>query len=62
MFASRLDAGAVFAAVRLYAAFHRRWRTPVNTAESTAGTVFAKHGSGMQQARVDFGETIESCG
>jgi hypothetical protein len=26
MFASRISGGAVVAAIRLYAAFHRRWR------------------------------------
>ena len=40
---------AVVAAIRLHAAFHRRWRTAVNTAESAVGTVFARHGGGIRQ-------------
>ena len=54
MFASRISAGAVVAAVRPYAAFHRRWRTPVNTAESAGGTVFAGYGGGNRQAAGRF--------
>ena len=54
MFASRISAGAVVAAVRLYAAFHRRWRSPVNAAESAVGTVFAGYGGGNRQAAGGF--------
>ena len=50
MFASRISPGAVVAAVPLHAAFHRRWRTAVNTAESAVGTVFAGYGGGNRQA------------
>jgi hypothetical protein len=63
MFASRISAGAVVAAVRPNAAFHRRWRTPVNTAESAVGTVFAGYGGGNRRAAGRFfGLTIEICG
>jgi hypothetical protein len=54
MFASLTSAGAVVAAVRPNAAFHRRWRTPVNTAESAVGTVFAGYGGGNRQAAGRF--------
>lgn len=54
MFASLISAGAVVAAVRPNAAFHRRWRTPVNAAESAVGIVFAGYGGGNWQAAGRF--------